>query len=153
MLYILENLLQCHIKMRAAFLTPILPRVIKEGENKKAALILMKNSHFDRTLLYRLWGIVWIGLMSPSSEQCQNLCLLNLAFITDWRVVTDLLFLHSFYGLLADVPTTKKSINLSLRLHYIQQSQLSNTSFEMVVPESNSSIGFHVEQKVFIPVS
>ena len=29
---------------------PILPRVMEEGESKKAALILMKNSHFDRTL-------------------------------------------------------------------------------------------------------
>ena len=36
--------------MRAAFLAPILPRVMKEGESKKGALILMKNSHFDRTL-------------------------------------------------------------------------------------------------------
>ena len=34
-----------------------------------------------------LWGIVWIVLMSPFSWQCQNLCLLSLAFITDWRVV------------------------------------------------------------------
>ena len=38
------------IKMRAALLAPILPRVMEEGESKKAALILMKNSHFDRTL-------------------------------------------------------------------------------------------------------
>ena len=38
--------------MRAAFLSPILPWVMKEGESKKAALILMKNSHFDRTLRY-----------------------------------------------------------------------------------------------------
>ena len=38
------------IKMRAAFLAPILPWVMKEGESKKAALILMKNSPFDRTL-------------------------------------------------------------------------------------------------------
>ena len=27
---------------------------MKEGESKKAALILMKNSHFDRTLRYAL---------------------------------------------------------------------------------------------------
>ena len=40
------------IKMRAALLAPILPRVMEEGESKKAALILMKNSHFDRTLWY-----------------------------------------------------------------------------------------------------
>ena len=38
--------------MRAAFLAPILPRVMKEGESKQAALTLMKNSHFDRTLRY-----------------------------------------------------------------------------------------------------
>ena len=38
--------------MRAAFLAPILPQVMEEGESKKAALILMKNSHFDRTLRY-----------------------------------------------------------------------------------------------------
>ena len=38
--------------MRAAFLDPILPQVVKEGESKKAALILMKNSHFDRSLRY-----------------------------------------------------------------------------------------------------
>ena len=36
--------------MRAALLAPILPRVMEEGESKKAALVLMKNSHFDRTL-------------------------------------------------------------------------------------------------------
>ena len=42
----------------------------------------------DLTLTYRLWGIVWIVLMSPFSQQCQNLCLLSLAFIIDWRVVT-----------------------------------------------------------------
>ena len=38
------------IKMRVAFLAPILPWVMKEGESKKAALLLMKNSHFNRTL-------------------------------------------------------------------------------------------------------
>ena len=38
--------------MRDAFLDPILPWVMKEGESKKVALILMKNSHFDRTLRY-----------------------------------------------------------------------------------------------------
>ena len=38
--------------MRAALLAPILPRVMKERESKWAALILMKNSHFDRTLRY-----------------------------------------------------------------------------------------------------
>ena len=38
--------------MRAALLAPILPPVMKEGESKQAALILMKNSHFDRTLRY-----------------------------------------------------------------------------------------------------
>ena len=42
------------IKMRASLLAPILPRVMEEGEKKKAALILMKNSHFDRTLRYSL---------------------------------------------------------------------------------------------------
>ena len=41
----------------------------------------------DLTLTYRLWGIVWIILFSPFSWQCQNLCLLSLVFITDWRVV------------------------------------------------------------------
>ena len=40
------------MKMRAALLAPVLPRVMEEGESKKAALILMKNSHFDRTLRY-----------------------------------------------------------------------------------------------------
>ena len=35
--------------MRAALHAPILPRVMEEGESKKAALILMKNSHFDGT--------------------------------------------------------------------------------------------------------
>ena len=40
----------CFIKMRAAFLAPIHPWVMKERESKKAALILMKNSHLDRTL-------------------------------------------------------------------------------------------------------
>ena len=39
--------------MRAALLAPILPRVMEEGESKKAALILIKNSHFDRTLRYQ----------------------------------------------------------------------------------------------------
>ena len=33
-------------------LAPIFPRVMEEGESKKAALILMKNSRFDRTLRY-----------------------------------------------------------------------------------------------------
>ena len=32
-------------------------------------------------------GIVWIVMMIPFSWQCQNLCLLSLAFIIDWRVV------------------------------------------------------------------
>ena len=41
-------------------------------------------------LTYRLWGIVWIVLMSPFSWQCQNLCLLTLAFIIYWRVVHSL---------------------------------------------------------------
>ena len=41
----------------------------------------------DLTLTYGLWGIVWIVLMSPFSWQCQNLCLLSLAFIINWRVV------------------------------------------------------------------
>ena len=36
--------------MRVASLAPILPQVMKEGESKQAALIWMKNSHFDRTL-------------------------------------------------------------------------------------------------------
>ena len=36
------------------------------------------------TLTYRLWGVIWIVLFS---WQCQNLCLLSLAFIIDWRVV------------------------------------------------------------------
>ena len=34
-----------------------------------------------------MWDIVWIVLFSPFSCQCQNLCLLSLVFITDWRVV------------------------------------------------------------------
>ena len=38
--------------MRAALLAPILLRVMEEGESKKAAVILMKNSHFDRALRY-----------------------------------------------------------------------------------------------------
>ena len=40
--------------MRAAILDPILPRVMREGESRKSALILMKNSHFNRTLRYSL---------------------------------------------------------------------------------------------------
>ena len=36
--------------MRASFLAPNRPRVMEEGESKQEALILMKNSHFDRTL-------------------------------------------------------------------------------------------------------
>ena len=42
----------------------------------------------DLKLTYRLWGIVWIVLMSLVSWQGQNLCLLSLAFIVDCRVVT-----------------------------------------------------------------
>ena len=38
--------------MRAALLTHILPWVMEEGESKKAAFILMENSHFDRTPRY-----------------------------------------------------------------------------------------------------
>ena len=38
-------------------------------------------------LTYRLRDIVWIVLMSPFSWQCQNLSLLSLLFVTDWRVV------------------------------------------------------------------
>ena len=41
------------IRMRAASLAPILPRVMKEVESKQAVLILMKTSHFDRTPRYR----------------------------------------------------------------------------------------------------
>ena len=48
------------------------------------------------TLTCRLWGIVWIILMSPFSWQCQNLCSLSLAFIKDWRIVT--FFLKSSIG-------------------------------------------------------
>ena len=40
------------------------------------------------SVTYRLWGIIWIVLMSPFSWLCQNLCLLSLAFIIDWRVVS-----------------------------------------------------------------
>ena len=40
---------ECFIKIRAPFPAHILPWVMKEGESKKAALILMKNSHCDRT--------------------------------------------------------------------------------------------------------
>ena len=47
------------IKIRAALRAPILPRVMKEGESKKAALILMKNSHFDRTLRYGWWVLFY----------------------------------------------------------------------------------------------
>ena len=43
------------------------------------------------TLTYRLWGIVCIVLMSPFSWQCQNLCLLSLAFLIDWRVLCSFL--------------------------------------------------------------
>ena len=48
--------------MRGALLTPILPSVMKEGESKKAALILMKNSHFDRTLRYAAQNLKVFGL-------------------------------------------------------------------------------------------
>ena len=37
-------------KMRAANVAPLLPRFMKEGERKKAALILMKHSQFEKTL-------------------------------------------------------------------------------------------------------
>ena len=47
---------------------------------------LVKGSWLE-TRTYRLWGIVWIVLMSPFSWQCRILCLLSLAFILDWRVV------------------------------------------------------------------
>ena len=43
---------ECFIKMRAAFLAPILARIMNQGESKKVALILMKHSQFDRTLRY-----------------------------------------------------------------------------------------------------
>ena len=46
------------IKMRAALL---LPRVMEEGESKKAALIFMKNSHFDRTLRYEITARPSVG--------------------------------------------------------------------------------------------
>ena len=39
------------MKMRATLLAPILPRVMKEGESKQPALILMKNSHVDPLML------------------------------------------------------------------------------------------------------
>ena len=57
-------LLWCPIKMRAAFLAPTLHQVMKEGESKQAALILMKNSYFDRTLRYciLLFYASWQGI-------------------------------------------------------------------------------------------
>ena len=42
---------ECFIKMRAAFLAPILPWVMKEGESKKAALILI--GHYGIASLIR----------------------------------------------------------------------------------------------------
>ena len=87
--------------MKAAFHAPILPLVMKEGESKKADLILMKHSHFDRTLRLRysfrnlcfklasshparrfpnscrLRGkLTWINNFSPSECCC---------WIYDWR--------------------------------------------------------------------
>ena len=44
---------KCFIKTKAAFLAPILPRAMKERDIKMVALILMKNSHVDRTLRYK----------------------------------------------------------------------------------------------------
>ena len=54
------------LKMRAAFLASILPRVMKEGESKEgsSALILMKNSHFDRTLRYKFRWSKFVPLAS-----------------------------------------------------------------------------------------
>ena len=42
---------ECSIKMRATYVAPILPWGMKEEEGKTAALILMKRSQFDWTLL------------------------------------------------------------------------------------------------------
>ena len=42
---------------------PILPRVMEEGESKKAALILMKNSHFDRTLRYIVMKLLFSAVL------------------------------------------------------------------------------------------
>ena len=41
-------------KRELPFLPPVLPWVMKEGDSKKAAFILMKNCHFDRALRYLL---------------------------------------------------------------------------------------------------
>ena len=47
--------------MGAALLAPILPRVMEERESKKAALIFMKNTHFDRTLGYEITARPSVG--------------------------------------------------------------------------------------------
>ena len=41
----------------------------------------------DLTLTYRLWGIVWIVLMSPFSWQCQNLSIMCLTFMENCVVL------------------------------------------------------------------
>ena len=68
------------IKMRAAFLSPILPWVMKEGESKKAALILMKNYHFDRTLRYLIRNIIELRQTSGSDLWDVLIFLLDLLF-------------------------------------------------------------------------
>ena len=45
----------------------------------------------DLKLTCRLWGIVSIVFISPFLWQCQNPCILSLAFIIDWGVVPTLL--------------------------------------------------------------
>ena len=71
-------------QMRAAFLAPILPRVMKEQEIKKADLISMKNSHFDRTLrytspkkcnAYRSWWRTFMSLWPEAPFNINAACL------------------------------------------------------------------------------
>ena len=54
--------------MRGAFFVP--PILPKEGESKKAAIILMKNSHFDRTPQYY---IVCTAKMFVERDDCLRL--------------------------------------------------------------------------------
>ena len=67
---------------------PILPWVMKEGESKKAALILMKNSHFDGH--YSIF---------PASKNCLKILLNSQWFLSEsdwslWRNTLDLFSSH-----------------------------------------------------------
>ena len=109
------------IKAIGKFLCLILPFILGKswwsGENPSGKSLPFCASIFTPgkgkptlKFTYRLWGIVWIVLMSPFSWQGQNLRRLTLVFVKDWRVVkhikkckfrkyfTYLLFVPWIYG-------------------------------------------------------